>query len=232
VPHCGIFTDVDDENIRKVYKKHFEEEDAPPLIPNLKLKSPDQVLENSINDVHFLRSIKVAKEKNISDLFDPEFQQQLMQIFTRTNVEGDEEGMDVGKIKSPNNTITIQEFNEICMEKLERIIDNETFELIFYVFDKPTTLDNVEIDFNLFARLFYLIYKKNELVNLDEVDDEFLIQSEGNNSKLINKSKEQFGEYSESHGDKRDYDEDYDEYKKDQNGEEDEEDLDNDNDEF
>jgi hypothetical protein len=152
------------------------------------------VLENSINDVHFLRSIKVAKEKNISDLFDPDFQQQLMQIFTRTTTENEEEGVEVGKLKPPNNTISLDEFNEICMEKLERIIDNETFELIFYVFDKPTNLSNVEIDFNLFARLFYLIYKKNEMVNMD--DDEFLINEEGNQSKIMNQGKDHFNEYS------------------------------------
>jgi len=129
-----------------------------------------------------------------------------MQIFTRTPMEGEEENMDVGKLKSPpNSIITLQEFNEICMEKLERVLNDETLELIFYVFDKPTNLNNAEIDFNLFARLFYLIYKKNELVNLDD-NDEFLINSEGDNSKIIKEGKDQFNEYSLSklsHEDKK-----------------------------
>lgn len=116
-----------------------------------------------------------------------------MQIFNRTTINNEDEALDVGKMKAPSNTLTISEFNEICMEKLERILDNETFELIFYVFDKQTSLESVEIDFNLFARLFYLIYKKNELANF-EGDDEFLINSEGNMSK--SHMKEQMGENS------------------------------------
>ncbi len=136
-----------------------------------------------------------------------------MQIFTRTTFDNEEEGVELGRMKTPSNIITLSEFHEICMEKLERILNNETLELVFYVFDKPTNLDNVEIDFNLFARLFYLIYKKNELVNLDENDDEFIIQSEGNNR---SDNKENLGEYDiskVSHDDKKilDYDENYDE---------------------
>ena len=130
-------------------------------------------------------------------------------------MEGDEEmegqGQVLNKMKTPNNTITLNEFNEICKEKLELTLNNETFELIFYVFDRPTNLENVEIDFNLFARLFYLIYKKYELANLDASGegDEFLINSEGNGSKLIN-HKDQFNEYSIS--------KEFDDSKKEDNG--------------
>jgi hypothetical protein len=114
VPRCGIFTDVDDERIKKNFPKRFDAENNPPVIPDLKLSGPEIILEKSINSVYFLRHINVAKEKNISELFSNEKIKELMNYFSPKS--GDVETKQ-NKNKMPDSIISIDEFKSICYEK-------------------------------------------------------------------------------------------------------------------
>lgn len=158
-PRCGIFTDVDDESIRKEYEKHFMAEDGPPIIPILKLKTPETILEDSINSIHFLRNIKLAKMKTFHELFPPEFHADLIKIFSQRKYQLNDEEEKENENKLPQNLIDIKEFRSICLEKLGQEINDETLEIIFYVFGLQFC-EEAKIDFMLFARLFYLIYAK------------------------------------------------------------------------
>ena len=114
-PRCGIFTDVDDENLKKFDKNDV---DAPSLIPSLMLMNPNNILENSISDIYFLRSIKMAKIKNVNELFGYDFIQELTNLFSVTNqlLIEQEEG------KLPENKITIDEFKKICNDNLNVVV--------------------------------------------------------------------------------------------------------------
>lgn len=158
-PRCGIFTDVDDENIKKEYKKQFKAEDGPPIIPLLKLASPESILEDSINNVQFLRNVKLAKNKSFHELFPQEFHEDLIKIFTQRRYQVTAEEDKERENKIPDNILSIKEFKIICIEKLGQEIDDETLELIFYVFEIPLN-EEIKIDFLLFSRLFYLVYVK------------------------------------------------------------------------
>jgi hypothetical protein len=114
VPRCGIFTDVDDESLKKEYKKHFLAEDPVSMIPQLRLKSPHGVLEESIGNIHFLRNVKSAKNKNINELFSSDFISDLTQLFTKNANLLDTELAG----KHPENTISLLEFKQICSENL------------------------------------------------------------------------------------------------------------------
>jgi hypothetical protein len=114
VPRSGIFTDVDDENLKKEYKKHFLSEDPVAMIPELRLKNPYNVLEESISNIHFLRSVKSAKDKNINELFSSEFISDLTLIFTKNTNLLDSEASN----KLPDNTISIEEYKQLCNENL------------------------------------------------------------------------------------------------------------------
>jgi hypothetical protein len=184
VPRCGIFTDVDDETLKKEYKKHFLAEDPVSMIPQLRLKNPHNVLEESIGNIHFLRNVKATKNKNVNELFSSEFISDLTLIFTSNQNHMDN---DIGN-KLPDNIIGVTEFKTICHENLGitvsgnyKINIDETIELIFYVFGISN--ENVKVDFMLFCRLFYLVYAKycvqedeflteNDLSNLNELSQE------------------------------------------------------------
>jgi hypothetical protein len=155
VPRCGIFTDVDDENLKKEVKKHFKVEDAPPLIPELKLDVPDFILEDSINSVHFLRNIKLSKNKTLQELFPNELHQDLASIFNEKARKPEDEK----EKKQAINYISINEFKEVCLEKLGQNVRDETLELIFYIYAINPSQE-IKIDFLLFCRLFFLIYYK------------------------------------------------------------------------
>ena len=154
VPRCGIFTDVDDESLNKEVKKHFKAIDSPPHMPELRLDQPEYILEDSINSVHFLRNIKLSKNKTLQELFPYDIHQDLAAIFNEKSRKLEEEDK-----KQNDNYITPDEFKEICVEKLGQIINDETLELIFYVFEIPLA-ENVKVDFLLFCRLFFLIYSR------------------------------------------------------------------------
>jgi len=156
VPRCGIFTDVDDENLKKNFPKGYLLDDKPSSIPTIKLKNSNGILENSINQVFFLRNIKTAKEKSINDLFDLEKLTQLM-VFFSPNIDIEEKQVNKGKM--PDSVIKLEEFRSICVENFGLVVDDETLEIIFHHFN--ISLNNVTIDFELFVRLFYLIGKKS-----------------------------------------------------------------------
>jgi hypothetical protein len=118
VPRCGIFTDVDDENLKKEYKKHYKAEDGPPNIPVLKLLNPDEILEESISKVHFLRTIKEVKNKNFSELFDIDFQNELIKIFQQRRYQLSEEEKNEESNKIPDTSINFNDFCNICLEKI------------------------------------------------------------------------------------------------------------------
>jgi hypothetical protein len=65
--------------------------------------------------------------------------------------------------KEDNSTITIKDFKKISHENLNVNLNDETLELIFFVFGIPMNEDT-ELDFLLFARLFYLILNKKSNV--------------------------------------------------------------------
>lgn len=128
VPRCGIFTDVDDENLKKVYKKHYTEKDPPANIPVLKLLNPNEVLEQSIDNVHFLRSIKEVKNKNFNELFDTSYQKELINIFQQKkteNILSNEEDKEEEQKKLKEMVITINTFKNIIREKLEKEVESK-----------------------------------------------------------------------------------------------------------
>lgn len=114
MPRCGIYTDVDDEKIKKNFPKRFDAENNPPHIPDLKLNEPEIVLEKSINSVYFLRHINVAKDKNISELFSNDKIKELMNYFSPRLGDID---IKQNKIKMPDSCISIDELKTICYEK-------------------------------------------------------------------------------------------------------------------
>lgn len=114
MPRCGIFTDVDDEKIKKNFPKRFDAENNPPVIPDLKLNDPEIILEKSINSVYFLRHINVAKDKNISELFSNDKIKELMNYFSPRLGDND---IKQTKSKMPDSSISIEEFKTICYEK-------------------------------------------------------------------------------------------------------------------
>ena len=63
-PRCGIFTDVNDEKLNIDISKINDPKNIQAPIPGLCLKNPEGVLEDSINNFHFIRSIKEVKNKN------------------------------------------------------------------------------------------------------------------------------------------------------------------------
>lgn len=177
-PRCGIFTDVDDESLPKEFKKHFKAADAPPLIPALKLKSPEGILEESISNVHFIRLIKLAKSKTLQELYPYEMHQELMSIFTQRKYLANNEEDSQSENRLPDSVLSVKDFTIICDEKLGVTINDEILELIFYIFEMPLD-EQPKIDFLLFARLFYLISSKyltpedavqEDGINVDEVD--------------------------------------------------------------
>jgi hypothetical protein len=171
-PRCGIFTDVDDENIKKDFKKHFRVQDGPALIPVLKLEYPEGILDDSINNVQFIRNIKLAKIKTFSELFPQDFQSDLIQIFLQKKygVKSDEDKESESKM--PESVISLEDFISICLEKLGQEIKEETIELIFYIFEIPLN-EELKIDFILFSRLFYLIYIKKLSSEQRFIEDEY-----------------------------------------------------------
>ena len=180
VPRCGIFTDVDDENINKEFKKHFKAEDAPPLIPILRLNNPESILENSINTVHFIRVVKLTKFKTLHELFPSEIHPDLITLFTQRKyvMNTEEEGGNENKTPTPDNLISIKDFKSICLERLGLDVSDETLELILYIFDTQFD-EETKIDFLMFARLFYLMnakqigedeYAQADGINMEDAD--------------------------------------------------------------
>lgn len=135
-PRCGIFTDVDDENLKKEYKKHYQAEDGPSMIPILRLNNPDDILEESINNVHFLRNIKQVKNKNISELFDVDFQGELIKVFQQRKYQlqdedkgGEDNDGNINKL--PESSLSIKEFKIICQEQIGRELNGNNMIVLY-----------------------------------------------------------------------------------------------------
>lgn len=185
-PRTGIFTDVQDEKAMKVIEESFKSEDKAPEIRILRLQNPDKILEESITNVHFVRQIKLTKNKNFSELFAIDYQQELISLF-KSKQGGfikDENNENSGKekIKIPDTNITIIDFISIFKTKYNVEIDEEILELVLKLFlivsdDKKFSLQ-LSIDFLLFSRLFYLMYIKY-VDSPPEID--FSVHSKDNN---------------------------------------------------
>ena len=148
VPRCGIYTDVDDESVRKEYKKHFRSIDPEPLIPSLKLMNPEGILEDCIDSVHFIRNIKMVKNKNVHELFGPEFQGDLILFFLKKQNQSDfekEEGVkNFHTSKGVENFLYLEEFRAICLEKLGVEVKGKYF--FFYFFIQSFFVQNFSLD--------------------------------------------------------------------------------------
>ena len=170
VPRCGIFTDVDEE--QKI-KKTLDDLEDQPMIPILKLRSPDGILEDSISNIYFLKSIKMAKSKTFRELFPADSHADMIKIFKEYSpkiVVPEEEKENENKI--PDNILSLAEFKKIASESFQIEFDDQSLELILYVFGLSGDDRELKIDFLLFSRLLFLgCIKMNTRVN--EKSNEF-----------------------------------------------------------
>jgi hypothetical protein len=186
VPRCGIFTDVDeDPNTKK--KMRIGMDDDQPLIPVLKLKLPNEILEDSINNIYFLRNIKLVRNKSFRELFPIESHADLIKVFkinSPKKLQSEEEKENENKI--PDNILFLDEFRKIAAENFKIVFDDQTLELIFYVFG-ITNEEELKIDFLMFTRLLYLGYCKMR-GNFDENPEDLVT----NYNKDITNKKEKY----------------------------------------
>ena len=117
-PRCGIFTDVNDDKLHIDLSKITDPKEIPAQIPELNLKNPESVLEESINSVYFIRSIKEVKNKNLQELFKNEEHEKLLQ-----------ELLNKAKNILNNNDNNISEITQITTN--ENSIDNKEDEKIW-----------------------------------------------------------------------------------------------------
>ena len=168
-PRCGIFTDVSDDKLQQDLSKITDPKDIPAPIPELSLKNPEAVLEESINSVYFIRSIKEVKNKNLQELFKNEEQKQLIRIYSelRTTKKKDDENEN----KIPDFTISLDQLKKTIKNNLEFDLSNDILEIIFYALKIPF-VEDTKIDFLLFFKIYYLIdtkiHTKEEEVENDE----------------------------------------------------------------
>ena len=156
-PRCGIFTDVNDEKLNIDISKINDPKDVPAPIPGLCLKNPEAVLEDSINNVHFIRSIKEVKNKNLQELFKNEEQKEIIKMYSqlRTTKKKDDDNEN----KIPDFTISLDQLKKTIANNLNFDLSNEILEIIFYALKIPF-VEDTKIDFLLFFKIYYLIYTK------------------------------------------------------------------------
>ena len=156
-PRCGIFTDVNDEKLNIDVSKINDPKDVPAPIPGLCLKNPEEVLEKSINDVHFIRSIKEVKNKNLQELFKNEDQKEIIKMYSqlRTTKKKDDDNEN----KIPDFTISIDQLRKTINDNLNFDLSKDILEIIFYALKIPF-VDDTKVDFLLFFKIYYLIYTK------------------------------------------------------------------------
>ena len=156
-PRCGIFTDVSDDRLHLDLSKITDPKDIPAQIPELNLKNPEGVLEESINSVYFIRSIKEVKNKNLQELFKNEEQKEIIKMYSqlRTVKKKDEENEN----KIPDFTITLDQLKKTIKVNLDFDLSNDILETIFYALKIPF-VEDTQIDFLLFFKIYYLIYVK------------------------------------------------------------------------
>jgi hypothetical protein len=156
-PRCGIFTDVNDEKLNIDISKINDPKDIPAPIPGLCLKNPEGVLEDSINNVHFIRSIKEVKNKNLQELFKNEEQKEIIKMYSQLRTTKKKDDDDENKI--PDFTITLDQLKKTIANNLNFDLSNEILEIIFYALKIPF-LEDTKIDFLLFFKIYYLIFTK------------------------------------------------------------------------
>lgn len=170
-PRCGIFTDVDDENMSKDYTELFKQDpkEVPSEMPQLRVAEPEAILEESINNIHFIRNIKMVKNKNLQELFSSEHISEITRMYNalRATTIKDEEQEN----KVPDFCIAIPELKKIIYNNLSYALNDQTIELIYYALHIPLKQDS-QIDFLLFVKIFYLIYEKNKEVDEEENQEE------------------------------------------------------------
>ena len=156
-PRCGIFTDVNDEKLNIDVSKINDPKDVPAPIPGLCLKEPEKVLEDSINNVHFIRSIKEVKNKNLQELFKNEEQKEIIKMYSqlRTTKKKDDDNEN----KIPDFTITLDQLKKTIGNNLNFDLSNDILEIIFYALKIPF-VEDTKVDFLLFFKIYYLIYTK------------------------------------------------------------------------
>ena len=156
-PRCGIFTDVNDEKLNIDISKINDPKDIPAPIPGLCLKNPEGVLEDSINNVHFIRNIKDVKNKNLQELFKNEEQKEIIKMYSQLRTTKKKDDEDENKI--PDFTITLDQLKKTIANNLNFDLSNEILEIIFYALKIPF-VEDTKIDFLLFFKIYYLIFTK------------------------------------------------------------------------
>ena len=156
-PRCGIFTDVNDDKLHIDLSKITDPKEIPASIPELSLKNPEGVLEESINSVYFIRSIKEVKNKNLQELFKNEEQKEIIKMYSQLRTTKKKDDEDENKI--PDFTITLDQLKKTIKANLEFDLSNDILETIFYALKIPFT-EETKVDFLLFFKIYYLIYTK------------------------------------------------------------------------
>ena len=156
-PRCGIFTDVKDDKLQIDLSKITDPKEIPAQIPELSLKNPEGVLEESINSVYFIRSIKEVKNKNLQELFSNEEQKEIIKMYSqlRTTKKKDDDNDN----KIPDFTITLDQLKKTINSNLNFDLSNDILEVIFYALKIPF-VEDTKVDFLLFFKIYYLIYTK------------------------------------------------------------------------
>ena len=156
-PRCGIFTDVNDDKLQIDLSKITDPKEIPAQIPELSLKNPEGVLEESINSVYFIRSIKEVKNKNLQELFSNEEQKEIIKMYSqlRTTKKKDDDNEN----KIPDFTITLDQLKQAIKSNLDFDLSNDILEVIFYALKIPF-VEDTKVDFLLFFKIYYLIYNK------------------------------------------------------------------------
>ena len=173
-PRCGIFTDVNDDKLPIDINKITDPKEIQAQIPELSLKNPEGVLEESINSVYFIRSIKEVKNKNLQELFKNEEQKELIKMYSqlRTTKKKDDDNEN----KIPDFTITLDQLKQTIKSNLDFDLSNDILEVIFYALKIPF-VEDTKVDFLLFFKIYYLIYTK-VCPREEEVEPEKEIQDE------------------------------------------------------
>ena len=156
-PRCGIFTDVNDDKLHIDLSKITDPKEIPASIPELSLKNPEGVLEESINSVYFIRSIKEVKNKNLQELFKNEDQKEIIKMYSQLRTTKKKDDEDENKI--PDFTITLDQLKKTIKSNLDFDLSNDILETIFYALKIPFT-EETKVDFLLFFKIYYLIYTK------------------------------------------------------------------------
>ena len=196
-PRCGIFTDVDDETMKIDESKIPDFRDVPAQMPVLKLEKPAEVLEESINNVHFIRNIKAVKSKNLQELFSSEEQKKIIKMYAQLRQSTNRNNDDENENQIPNYTISIKELKGIIRDNAAYDLTDEVLELIFYALGM-TLYQDTQVDFLLFVKIYYLIVQKEQGDEEEEEDikegQEELNEVEGDEEEGIENEMGEHGE--------------------------------------